>query len=68
MAVETRQPDVSIVELSPEEGKKLLDRRARQHLNISGDEFIQKWDAQNFEDSDDPLIVRLALLIPFARR
>lgn len=68
MTVETRQPDVSIVELSSEEGKKLLDRRARQHLNISGDEFLRKWDAQEFDDPDDPRIVRLALLIPFARR
>jgi hypothetical protein len=68
MTVETRPPDVSIVELSPEEGKKLLDRRAREHLSISGDEFIRRWDSQEFEDPDDPLVARLALLIPFARR
>lgn len=68
MTVETRQSDVSIVELTPKQGKQLLDERARQYLNISGDEFIRRWDMQEFEDPDDPRVVRLALLIPFVRR
>lgn len=68
MASDTSRHDVPIVELSPHKGKQLLDRRARHHLNISGDEFIRKWDDGEFKDLDAPRIVRVALLIPFARQ
>ena len=60
-------PEVEVVEASPEEGKAMLDRAAREVLNISGEDFLAKWDAGEYKDSDDPAITRVAMLIPFAR-
>jgi hypothetical protein len=51
--------------LSRKEGKKLLDRQARRSLNMSGEEFVCKWKARQFEDPEDPELMRLAFLIPF---
>jgi hypothetical protein len=56
-------PKVKI--LSRKEGKKLLDRQARRSLNMSGEEFVRKWKARQFEDPEDPELMRLAFLIPF---
>jgi hypothetical protein len=36
-------------------------------LNISGDEFLSRWDAGEYEDAEDPSVTRVAMLIPFAR-
>jgi hypothetical protein len=58
---------VEVVEATREEGQAMLDRAAREVLGISGDEFLAKWDAGEYEDSDDPAITRVAMLIPFAR-
>jgi hypothetical protein len=58
----------TIKELSLEEGRKLLDKQARRYLNMSGDEFIQKWESGEFDDDPDrPEIMRLVMLIPFAK-
>ena len=64
---DTQLDAVEVVEATPEEGRALLDRAAREVLGISGDEFLAKWDAGDYEDSDDPAITRVAMLIPFAR-
>jgi hypothetical protein len=45
----------------------MLDRAAREVLSMSGEEFLRRWDAGDFKDSDDPAITRVAMLIPFAR-
>jgi hypothetical protein len=58
---------VEVVEATPEEGKALLDRAAREVLNISGEDFLVRWDAGDYVDSDDPGVTRVAMLIPFAR-
>ena len=54
-----------------EEGKQLFDYQARKELGISGDEFLRRWDAGEFDaiadDPDHPEIMELAMLIPFAR-
>jgi hypothetical protein len=34
---------------------------------MSEGEFLLRWDAGDFEDSDDPAITRVAMLIPFCR-
>ena len=44
----------------------MLDRAAREVLNISGEEFLTRYDAGEYEDSDDPAVTRVAMLIPFA--
>lgn len=51
--------------LTPEEGRKLLDRQARRYLSMSGEEFVRKWKAKEFEDPDRPEIMQVAFLIPF---
>lgn len=63
----TQSPTVEVVEATPEEGRALLDRAAREVLNISGEEFLARYDAGEYEASDDPAITRVAMLIPFAR-
>jgi hypothetical protein len=61
-----------IPELSREDGRKLLDRQARHYLDVSGDEFIRRWDAGEYGDPDDrsenpPAVMRLGMLLPFVR-
>lgn len=56
---------------SVRDGKNLFDHQARQTLDISGDEFLRRWDAGVYRanDSDEGRAARrLAMLIPFARR
>ncbi len=59
--------DVAVAEATREEGNGMLDRAAREVLNISGDEFLRRWDAGDYQDAEDPAITRVAMLIPFAR-
>ncbi len=58
---------VDVVEVTREEGRAILDRAAREALNISGEEFLARWDAGQYEDDDNPAVTRVAMLIPFAR-
>ena len=55
-----------------EEGIALFDQEARKTLGISGDEFLQRWDAGEYWPVPDTTagraIGRLAMMIPFARR
>ena len=39
--------------LTPEEGRGLVDRRARTLLDISGDEFLRRWDAGEYRPLQD---------------
>ena len=57
---------VTYEELSPEEGRALFDRNAREWLGISGEEFIRRWDAGEIEDPDRTDIVILQLMMPLA--
>lgn len=64
--------DGRIRDLTPEEGRELFDRAARYYLDMSGEEFIRKWDAGEFDDPDDrsknpPEVMDVAMLLPFAR-
>jgi hypothetical protein len=61
------QHEVEVVEVTREEGHVMLDRAAREALSISGDEFLAKWDAGEYENTDDPAVTPVAMLIPFAR-
>jgi hypothetical protein len=58
---------IEVVEATRDEGRALMDRAARELLRISGDEFLEKWDAGDYEGVDDPALTRVAMLIPFAR-
>jgi hypothetical protein len=69
---QTQQANGEVRELSREEGRRLFDRQARRYLGISGEEFLEKWDAGNYGDPDDrtknpPGVMQLAMLLPFVR-
>jgi len=65
MKTNGHMPKVRIVKKA--EGKKLLDRQARNLLGISGDEFVRRWTNREFDDPEEPKIMGLAFLIPFGR-
>jgi hypothetical protein len=58
--------------MTPEEARALFERRARQLLRISGDEFLRRWDAGMYrpirDDAEGRKIGELVMMIPFARR
>jgi hypothetical protein len=62
-------PGVHVV--TPEEGLAIFDRDARQALGISGEEFLRRWDAGEYQPVPDTVegraIGQLAALIPFVR-
>jgi hypothetical protein len=58
---------LEVAEASREEGIEILDAAARQALGISGEEFLRRKDAGEYEESEDPAVARVAMLIPFAR-
>lgn len=62
----------AVLEMSREEGREMIDRQARRYLDMSGEEFIRRWDAGEFGDPDDrsenpPAVMRLGMLLPFVR-
>lgn len=58
--------------LSPVEARALFDQQARRLLNLSGEEFLARWDGGDYRDLPDTPEGRhvgyLALLIPFGRK
>jgi hypothetical protein len=61
-----------IREPTDEEARELFDRSARHYLGISGDEFLCRWDAGEYDDPDDrtknpPEVMEVASLFPVAR-
>ncbi len=71
VAVE-REPKSGVRYLDPEEGRERFDRQARRIAQVSGDEFIEKWERGDYRGIADTegnrKIFRLAMLIPFGRR
>lgn len=57
----------SVRELDQHEGWELLDRQARRQLDMSGEQFVQAWDAGQFDGVDDPAVIDVAMLLPFGR-
>ena len=58
----------SIRDLTDEEGRALFDNAARFYLGISGEEFVERWDSGCYdEDPDQPDVVDVVMLLPFAR-
>jgi hypothetical protein len=55
--------------VSEQEGFTLLDAQAQARLGISGDEFLRRWDAGEYDgpENDRPEVVKVAMLIPLAR-
>lgn len=69
-AADTAIPGVDLV--TPEEGRAIFDRQVETALGISGDEFLERWDAGAYRPVQDTAegreIGRLVMLMPFARR
>ena len=69
MAVPARSPDIarddeSIKTMTREEGLRLLDRQARKFLGMSGEEFIVRYNAGEFEAPFRLEVARVAILLP----
>jgi len=62
--VEVAEPPVR--DLSPEESRAFFDAKAQALLGISGDEFVRRWNAGDYDEiADDPAhsdIMYLAIL------
>jgi hypothetical protein len=71
MEARVEDTDGQVRFLSREEGRVFFDEQARQRLGISGEEFLRRWDAGEydaiFDDPDHPEIVELYMLMPFGR-
>lgn len=72
MQERTEPAENQIIEISEEEGRELFDRNARHHLGISGEEFLRRYDAGEYDDPDDrtknpPEVMEVAMLIPLVR-
>ena len=71
MAAPGKRRNGQVRRLNPEESRQFFDEQARKALGMSGDEFLRRWDAGEFDaiadDPDHPEIMHLAMLIPFAR-
>lgn len=71
LPAETLTDEPPIV-LPPELGIALFDQEARRVVGISGDDFLERYDAGEFRDWEDTPEGRklsfLILLIPFGRR
>jgi hypothetical protein len=57
---------VEIEELTREQGKEKLNELALKYLNMSGDDFIQAWDAGKF-DPERLDVLRVSAALRFAR-
>ena len=55
-------PDVH--ELNQQEGRQLLDSKARQYLGVSGEEFVRLWKQGHYRNADQPELMYLASLLP----
>lgn len=67
---DARSTDASY--MTPEEGRRLFDEAAQRLMGISGEEFIRRWEAGEYEEVYDQAgyqhIGDLAALISFARQ
>jgi len=72
MAATIPDVDVPVRFATPEEGRELFDEQARKLMGMSGEEFIRRWDAGEYDEIFDTPghrhILHLAFLIPFARQ
>ncbi len=52
------------------EGRRIFDRQARKYFNMSGKEFIRRWEAGEFGDPENPYrseLVALTMQVPFVK-
>jgi hypothetical protein len=67
VAVVENAPEVH--ELTEDQAWDIVDRRARQYLGMTADDFIRAWEAGEFDDDPDrPEVMRVAILLPLVGR
>lgn len=54
-------------ELSSDDAQSAFDEAAQHYLQMSGAEFLRRWDAGEFAD-DDPAVMPVAMLLPLVGR
>lgn len=58
-----------IREYTEEEAHAYFDEMARFHLNISGDEFRERWHRGDYDDDPDrPEVMTVAMCLPLVER
>lgn len=58
-----------MVELTEEEAREAFDRTARFTLGMSGEEFLRRWDAGEWNDDiDQPGVMTMYGLLPLVGR
>jgi hypothetical protein len=71
MAAVKPETEPAIQWVTPEEARAIFDQYARQILDISGEEFLRRWDAGEYRDAingpDHLKLMRLVMLMPFGR-
>ncbi len=59
--------DRRVRELTDEQSWELFDEAAQHYLGMSGEAFVQSWESGEFEDPDQPEIMSVLMLLPFAQ-
>lgn len=62
--------EVTAVELNAEEARTLFDTVTREHLGMSGADFLVAYDAGKFDDVEPdqvPGLTDVVMALPFAR-
>jgi hypothetical protein len=71
MAVTPEREIEGVRFLDDEESHEYFDRQARRLMNMSGEEFLRRYDAGEFETEMDGSrhrqLVKMVALLPFAR-
>ena len=64
----TMLEDATVHILTPEEAWETFDEAARSYLHMSGQEFIEAWEAGKFDDDPDrSSVVLVSMLRPVGR-
>jgi hypothetical protein len=58
--------DRHIRELDDAQSWELFDNAAQHYLDISGEEFISRLESNHYEDLDQPDVMSVLMLLPFA--
>jgi hypothetical protein len=54
---------------SPSEARQAFETAAQRYLHMSGEEFLRKWDAGEFDTEDrNPAVMHVASLLPLVGR
>jgi len=56
------------IDLTEDEAYALLDREAHRYLGMSAQEFIEAWEAGQYDDDpDQPNVMYVAMLLPLVQ-